>query len=68
MGRYIAPIRGDLDKSNNAYRVNKCAQIRSANYSGFTFGGVYSLGGIGRRLLAQSTLVGRRRLLHGPVC
>ncbi|MEA3099492.1 porin [Caballeronia mineralivorans] len=45
-GGYIAAHPGDLDNINNAYRVNNALKYASANYSGFTFGGVYSLGGI----------------------
>ncbi|MGF6756543.1 porin [Paraburkholderia sp. GAS334] len=45
-GGYIVAHPGDLDNFNNAYRVNNAIKFTSANYAGFTFGGVYSLGGI----------------------
>ncbi|SAK90114.1 porin [Caballeronia glebae] len=36
---------GDLDNMNNSNRVNNAIKYTSANYAGFTFGGLYSLGG-----------------------
>ena len=44
-GGYISAHPGDLDNMNNTYRVNNAVKFTSVNYSGFTFGGVYSLGG-----------------------
>ncbi|WP_153099310.1 porin [Paraburkholderia hayleyella] len=43
---YIGAHPGDLDNFNNANRVNNAIKFASANYAGFTFGGLYSLGGI----------------------
>ena len=37
---------GDLDNINNSNRVNNAIKYTSSNYGGFTFGGVYSLGGV----------------------
>ncbi|WP_321794733.1 porin [Caballeronia sp. J97] len=45
-GGYIAAHPGDVDNFNNAFRVNNAIKFASANYSGLTFGGLYSLGGI----------------------
>ncbi|VWD29343.1 porin [Burkholderia lata] len=45
-GGYIAAHPGDLDNFNNAYRVNNAIKYTSPTYSGFSFGGLYSLGGI----------------------
>ena len=45
-GGYIASHPGDLDNFNNFNRVNNAIKFTSANYAGFTFGGVYSLGGV----------------------
>ncbi|CDY73838.1 Outer membrane protein (porin) [Caballeronia glathei] len=45
-GGYLAAHPGDLDNLNNAYRVNNAIKYASKNYGGFTFGGVYSLGGV----------------------
>ncbi|SAL19588.1 porin [Caballeronia terrestris] len=36
---------GDLDNMNNSNRVNNAVKYTSTNYGGFTFGGLYSLGG-----------------------
>lgn len=43
---YIGAHPGDLDNMNNAYRVNNAIKYTSKPYDGFTFGGVYSLGGV----------------------
>jgi predicted porin len=45
-GGYIAAHPGDLDNFNNANRVNNGIKYTSTNYNGFTFGGLYSLGGV----------------------
>ncbi|MBU9489733.1 porin [Burkholderia multivorans] len=45
-GGYIAAHPGDLDNFNNAYRVNNAVKYTSPSYAGFSFGGLYSLGGI----------------------
>lgn len=37
---------GDLDNFNNSRRTNNAIKFRSIEYSGLTFGGVYSLGGV----------------------
>ena len=37
---------GDLDNTGNNYRVNNALKYASANYGGFTFGGVFSPGGV----------------------
>jgi predicted porin len=36
---------GDLDNLNNSVRTNNAVKYTSANYGGFTFGGLYSFGG-----------------------
>ncbi|AQH01428.1 porin [Burkholderia sp. KK1] len=43
---FIGAHPGDLDNMNNAYRVNNAVKFASNSYGGFTFGGVYSLGGV----------------------
>lgn len=45
-GGSITAHTGDIDNFNNSYRVNNAIKFRSADYRGFTFGGLYSLGGI----------------------
>jgi predicted porin len=37
---------GDLDNMNNTNRVNNTIKFKSLTYSGFSFGGMYSLGGV----------------------
>ncbi|MGF6991885.1 porin [Paraburkholderia sp. GAS32] len=37
---------GDLDNFNNSRRTNNAIKFRSIDYSGLTFGGIYSLGGV----------------------
>jgi predicted porin len=42
---YFGAHPGDLDNMNNSNRVNNAIKYTSANYAGFTFGGLYSFGG-----------------------
>jgi len=42
---YFGAHPGDLDNMKNSNRVNNAIKFTSANYAGFTFGGLYSLGG-----------------------
>jgi predicted porin len=44
-GTFYGAHPGDLDNMNNSNRVNNSIKFTSANYAGFTFGGLYSLGG-----------------------
>ncbi|RDV00676.1 porin [Trinickia dinghuensis] len=44
-GSYFAAHPADLDNMNNTNRVNNSIKFTSANYAGFTFGGLYSFGG-----------------------
>ncbi|MCP2091946.1 UNVERIFIED_ORG: putative porin [Paraburkholderia sediminicola] len=43
---YIGAHPGDLDNFNNLNRVNSAVKFTSAKFGGFTFGGLYSLGGV----------------------
>jgi len=45
-GGFISSHQGDLDNLNNLYRANNAIKFTSANYSGLTFGGLNSLGGV----------------------
>lgn len=45
-GGYLAAHPDDLDNFNNANRVNNAIKYASPNFSGLTFGGLYSLGGV----------------------
>ncbi len=44
-GTFYSAHPGDLDNLNNSNRVNNAIKYTSTNYAGFTFGGLYSLGG-----------------------
>lgn len=44
-GGRITSHPGDLDNFNNTHRINNSIKFTSANFSGFKFGGLYSLGG-----------------------
>jgi predicted porin len=43
---YIAAHAGDIDNFNNGQRVNSAVKFRSPEFAGFSFGGLYSLGGV----------------------
>jgi predicted porin len=45
-GTFYGAHPGDLDNMNNSNRVNNSIKYTSSNYSGITFGGLYSLGGV----------------------
>jgi predicted porin len=45
-GGYLTSHPGDLDNTINTQRTNNAIKYKSLNYSGFTFEGVYSLGGV----------------------
>ncbi|MGF6768251.1 putative porin [Paraburkholderia sp. GAS199] len=45
-GGYISAHPGDLDNFNNSYRTNNSIKYTSPTLGGFTFGGVYGLGGV----------------------
>jgi predicted porin len=45
-GTFYGAHPGDLDNMNNSNRVNNAIKYTSTNYAGFTFGGLYSLGGV----------------------
>jgi predicted porin len=45
-GGYIAAHPGDVDNFNNQFRTNNAIKYTSQSLGGFTFGGLYSLGGV----------------------
>jgi len=45
-GGYVSAHPGDLDNYNNTARANSSVKFKSANYQGFSFSTLYSVGGI----------------------
>jgi predicted porin len=43
---YISSHPGDLDNLEHTHRINNSLRYLSRDYSGFSFGGLYSLGGV----------------------
>ncbi|MFT4066979.1 porin [Paraburkholderia sp.] len=52
-GGFIAHA-GDVDNLNNTFRVNSSLKYQSVSYHGFTFGGLYSFGGVGGNFAKNS--------------
>lgn len=44
----------DIDNTGSGFRVNNSVKYSSANYGGFTFGGLYSFGGVPGKLSQNS--------------
>jgi predicted porin len=58
---------GDLDNMNNSNRVNNSIKYSSANYSGITFGGLYSLGGVAGQFNRNQIFSGGVGYARGPL-
>ncbi|SIT45628.1 Porin Gram-negative type [Paraburkholderia piptadeniae] len=58
---------GDLDNTGNTIRVNNAIRYMSPNYSGLTFGGEYSVGGVAGNVTANSGYSLGFAYAHGPV-
>jgi predicted porin len=58
---------GDIDNFANSYRVNNSVKFRSATYSGFSFAGLYSLGGIAGAFSQNSIWSAGANYISGPV-
>jgi predicted porin len=58
---------GDLDNMNNSNRVNNSIKYASANYSGITFGGLYSLGGVAGQFNRNQIFSGGVGYAQGPL-
>jgi predicted porin len=57
---------GDLDNTGNSIRVNNAIRYMSPNYSGLTFGGEYSVGGVAGNATANSGYSVGFAYAHGP--
>jgi predicted porin len=64
---YYAAHPGDLDNMNNSNRVNNSIKYTSANYSGVTFGGLYSLGGVAGQFNRNQIFSGGVGYAQGPL-
>ncbi|WP_109479365.1 porin [Paraburkholderia sp. C35] len=64
---YIGAHPGDLDNMNNAYRVNNAIKYTSRSYGGFTFGGLYSLGGVAGDISRNQVWSAGARYANGPL-
>ncbi|RQZ31710.1 porin [Burkholderia sp. Bp9017] len=54
LGGDYATHPGDIDNAGNGLRVNNAIRFMSRDYSGFTFGGEYSVGGIAGNVTSNS--------------
>ena len=64
---FYAAHPGDLDNMNNSNRVNNSIKYASANYSGITFGGLYSLGGVAGQFNRNQIFSGGIGYAQGPL-
>ncbi len=58
---------GDIDNFNNSYRTNNAIKYASPNYGGFTFGAVYSLGGVAGDYSRNQVWSVAGRYANGPL-
>lgn len=58
---------GDLDNVNNTQRINNAIKYTSLTYSGFTFGGLYSLGGIAGSISRNQVWSLGANYVNGPL-
>ena len=66
-GTFYSAHPGDLDNMNNSNRVNNGIKYTSANYSGITFGGLYSLGGVAGQFNRNQIWSGGVGYAQGPL-
>ncbi|WP_310632097.1 porin [Paraburkholderia sp.] len=58
---------GDLDSMDTIYRINNALVYTSPNFAGFTFSGMYALGGVAGSTNAGSSWSVAANYIHGPV-
>jgi len=58
---------GDIDNSDNAYRVNNSVKYASPSYNGLTFGGMYAFGGVAGEFGKNSMFGLGAAYSNGPV-
>ena len=66
-GTFYGAHPGDLDNMNNSNRVNNSIKYASTNYSGITFGGLYSLGGVAGQFNRNQIFSGGLGYAKGPL-
>ncbi|KLU27558.1 porin [Caballeronia mineralivorans PML1(12)] len=66
-GTFYGAHPGDLDNMNNSNRVNNSIKYTSTNYSGITFGGLYSLGGVAGQFNRNQIFSGGLGYAQGPL-
>ena len=58
---------GDLDSMDTIYRINNSIIYTSPNFAGFTFSGMYALGGVAGSTGAGQSWSVAANYIHGPV-
>ena len=58
---------GDIDNSDNAYRVNNAIKYASPSYNGLTFGGMYAFGGVAGEFGKDSMFGLGTSYANGPI-
>jgi predicted porin len=58
---------GDLDNFNNTVRTNNSIKFKSVSYNGFSFGGMYSLGGVAGDVTRNQTWSVGAGYTNGPL-
>ncbi|WP_118184697.1 porin [Paraburkholderia phosphatilytica] len=64
---YFGAHPGDLDNVNGTNRINNTIKFKSLDYSGFTFGGMYSLGGVAGQYTRNQIYAVGAAYKQGPV-
>jgi predicted porin len=58
---------GDIDNTDNAYRVNNAIKYASPSYNGLTFGGMYAFGGVAGAFGENSMFGVGAQYASGPI-
>jgi len=58
---------GDIDNTDNAYRVNNAIKYASPSYNGLTFGGMYAFGGVAGEFGQNSMFGLGTSYANGPI-
>lgn len=66
-GGYITAHPGDLDNFNNTVRANNAVKYTSVGYGGFSFSGMYALGGLAGTLTGNQVWSFGANFARGPI-